>query len=70
MIDFSTAYPNSSKVYETRTAPLSPGGTAVDVRVPMREVTLGGGEAPVRLYDTSGSLGHDVREGLPKLRQT
>jgi phosphomethylpyrimidine synthase len=35
----------------------------------MREVTLGGGEAPVRLYDTSGSSGHDVRDGLPKLRQ-
>ena len=69
MIDFSTAYPNSRKVYETRTAPLSPGGAAVDMHVPMREVTLGGGEASVRLYDTSGSLGHDVREGLPKLRQ-
>ena len=35
----------------------------------MREVMLGGGEAPVRLYDTSGSMGHDVRAGLPKLRQ-
>ena len=35
----------------------------------MREVMLGGGEAPVRLYDTSGPMGHDVRDGLPKLRQ-
>ena len=35
----------------------------------MREVTLSGNEAPVRLYDTSGSMGHDVRDGLPKLRQ-
>jgi len=25
-----------------------------DVRVPMREITLSGGEAPLRLYDTSG----------------
>ena len=40
-----------------------------DVQVPMREVMLGGGEAPVRLYDTSGTMGHDVRDGLPKLRQ-
>ncbi|MDA1184882.1 MAG: phosphomethylpyrimidine synthase ThiC [Acidobacteria bacterium] len=70
MIDFSTAYPNSKKVHETRTVPLSAGGVAIDVQVPMREVTLAGGEAPVRLYDTSGPLGHDVREGLPKLRQS
>jgi phosphomethylpyrimidine synthase len=70
MIDFSAAYPNSGKVYEARTVPLSPGGAAIDVQVPMREVTLGGGEAPVRLYDTSGPQGHDVREGLPKLRQS
>jgi len=69
MIDFSTAYPNSRKIYDTLTVPLSPGGAAIDVKVPRREVTLGGGEAPVRLYDTSGPLGHDVREGLPKLRQ-
>src|SRR5678815_4922400 len=35
----------------------------------MREVALSGGEAPVRLYDTSGPQGHDVRTGLPKLRE-
>jgi phosphomethylpyrimidine synthase len=34
----------------------------------MREVSLSGGEAPVRLYDTSGPLGVDVRQGLPRLR--
>ena len=69
MIDFAASYPNSRKVYESRTVPLSLGGPVTDVQVPMREVTLGGGEAPVRLYDTSGSMGHDVRDGLPKLRQ-
>jgi phosphomethylpyrimidine synthase len=69
MIDFATAYPNSRKVYEPRTVPLWPSGPGADVQVPMREVTLGGGEAPVRLYDTSGPMGHDVRDGLPKLRQ-
>ena len=35
----------------------------------MREVALSGGEPPVRLYDTSGPQGHDVRDGLPKLRE-
>ena len=69
MIDLATAYPNSRKVHESRTVPLSSGGPVTDVQVPMREVMLGGGEAPVRLYDTSGPMGHDVRDGLPKLRQ-
>jgi len=35
----------------------------------MREVTLSNGEPPVRLYDTSGPRGGDVRSGLPKLRE-
>jgi phosphomethylpyrimidine synthase len=44
------------------------------VRVPMREVALSGGNAPVRLYDTSGPHGDpavtlDVRRGLPTLRR-
>ena len=68
MIDFASAYPNSRKVVETRTASLTPGGAVVSLEVPMREVTLSGGEPPVRLYDTSGPQGHDVRNGLPKLR--
>ena len=69
MIDFASAYPNSRKVYEERNATLSADGTAVALHVPLREVTLTGGEPPVRLYDTSGPQGHDVREGLPKLRE-
>ena len=58
--DFASAFPNSRKVYVE-------GGAGV--RVPMREITLGGGEAPLRVYDTSGPQGHDVREGLPQLRR-
>ena len=42
----------------------------VRLRVPLREVTLGGREPPVRLYDTSGPQGHDVAKGLPKLRES
>jgi phosphomethylpyrimidine synthase len=40
-----------------------------DVRVPVREITVGGDNPPVRVYDTTGPQGHDVRVGLPKLRQ-
>jgi phosphomethylpyrimidine synthase len=35
----------------------------------MREIALSGGEPPLRVYDTSGPQGHDVREGLPQLRR-
>ena len=56
--DFTSAFPGSRKVYVD-----GPGG----VRVPMREISLTNGEA-LRVYDTSGPQGCDVREGLPKLR--
>ncbi|HXL98791.1 MAG TPA: hypothetical protein VN932_02600, partial [Rhizomicrobium sp.] len=54
------ALPGSRKVYQ--------GG------VPFREVALSGGEAPVRLYDTSGpytdeSVGVDIAEGLATARR-
>src|SRR5687768_3519760 len=52
-------FPNSTKVYLE-----GPHG----VRVPMREIALSGGEPPLRVYDTSGPQGFDVREGLPPLR--
>src|SRR5262245_48313190 len=65
--DYGTAFPSSRKVYEEKTVP-TPGGS-VQIRVPAREVTLSGGEPPVRLYDTSGPQGHDVKQGLPKLRE-
>ena len=35
----------------------------------MREIALSSGEPPLRVYDTSGPQGHDVRDGLPKLRR-
>ena len=35
----------------------------------MREISLNGGEPPLRVYDTSGPSDIDVREGLPKLRR-
>jgi phosphomethylpyrimidine synthase len=53
--DFSSAFPNSSKVFVGR--------------VPMREIALSGAEPPLRVYDTSGPQGCDVREGLPRLRE-
>jgi phosphomethylpyrimidine synthase len=45
-----------------------------DVRVPFREIALGGGEPPFRVYETGGDLVHamtpdDLRRGLPKLRK-
>src|SRR4051794_24663234 len=58
--DFSSAFPNSRKVYVEG---------ARGVRVPMREIALSGGEPPLRVYDTSGPQGVDVRDGLPQLRR-
>jgi phosphomethylpyrimidine synthase len=57
--DFTSAFPNSRKVF----------AEGRGVRVPMREIALSGGEAPLRVYDTSGPEGHDVRLGLPLLRR-
>src|SRR5215213_10864780 len=69
MIDFASAYPNSRKVYDERQVSLTPGGEQITLRVPTREVALSGGEPSLRLYDTSGPQGHEVRTGLPKLRE-
>src|SRR3954462_4319602 len=57
--DYADAFPNSQKVYVE-----GPAG----IRVPMREIVLSGGEPPLRVYDTSGPQGIDVRVGLPSLR--
>jgi phosphomethylpyrimidine synthase len=48
-------------------------GSRTDIRVPMREITLSGGNAPIQLYDTSGPYTDpdaflDVKLGLPALR--
>jgi phosphomethylpyrimidine synthase len=40
-----------------------------DIRVPVREITISGGNPPLAVYDTTGPQGHDVRVGLPRLRQ-
>ena len=60
--DFSRAFPNSRKIHV-------PGDGTYGVQVPMREITLSGGEPPLRVYDTSGPQGCDVRHGLPALRR-
>jgi phosphomethylpyrimidine synthase len=58
-MDFSTAFPNSKKIYvEGRHG----------VRVPMREISLSGGEPSLQVYDTSGPHNVDVNVGLPRLR--
>jgi phosphomethylpyrimidine synthase len=57
--DFTSAYPNSRKVYVA-----GPGG----LRVPMREITLSGGNPALSVYDTSGPQDVDVLRGLPPLR--
>ncbi len=57
--DYGDAFPASRKVFvEGRHG----------IRVPMREIGLSGGEPPLRVYDTSGPLGADVRAGLAPLR--
>src|SRR5437588_362477 len=55
----------SRKIYLT--------GSRPDLRVPMREVALSGGEPPLVLYDTSGpstdaDAPPDIKRGLPPLR--
>ena len=53
--------PNSRKLYVT--------GSRADIRVPMREISLSGNNAPVTVYDTSGpytdpDVQIDIRKGL------
>ncbi len=50
--------PNSAKVLVERDG----------LAVPFREIQVTG-ERPLRVYDTSGPQGHDVRDGLPRLRE-
>ncbi|HET9984554.1 MAG TPA: phosphomethylpyrimidine synthase ThiC [Longimicrobiales bacterium] len=57
---FADAYPNSRRV-------LVEG--AHGMRVPFREISLSGGEPPLRVYDTSGPPDVDVRQGLAPLRR-
>jgi phosphomethylpyrimidine synthase len=61
----SQSHSASRKVYVT--------GSRSDLRVPMREIALSGGNPPLRLYDTSGpytdpSADLDLKRGLSPLR--
>jgi phosphomethylpyrimidine synthase len=56
---YGDAFPNSTKVYVEGSR---------GIRVPMREIGLSGGEPPIRVNDTSGPRGADVRDGLPSVR--
>ena len=56
---WSKCYPGSEKVF------LKTG----ELEVPMRRITLSGGEPPLDVYDTSGPQGVDVTHGLPALRK-
>jgi phosphomethylpyrimidine synthase len=58
--DYGEAFPASRKVYvEGRHG----------IRVPMREITLTGGEPPLRVYDTTGPRDADPLRGLPRIRE-
>jgi phosphomethylpyrimidine synthase len=58
--DYGDNFPGSTKAYA---------GGADGVRVPVRRIALSAGEPALDVYDTSGPLGHDVRDGLPELRR-
>jgi len=53
----SETFPSSTKVHES------------ELGVPFREITLAGGEPPLRVYDTTGPDNADPRRGLPRRRQ-
>ncbi len=62
-----TPLPNSRKIYVT--------GSRPDLRVPMREISLSGDNAPVTVYDCSGPYSDpdatiDIRKGLGTPRAT
>jgi phosphomethylpyrimidine synthase len=40
-----------------------------DIRVPVRRISVGGGEPPIDVYDPAGQRSVDPHVGLPKLRQ-
>ncbi len=48
--------------------PASKRVTVGDLGVPMREISVNDGKESVRVYDTMGPQGHDVRQGLPRRR--
>ncbi len=64
----SSGFPASKKIYVK-------GELHPSLRVPMREISLDGGEAPVYVYDTSGpytdpEVAIDIRRGLEPMRRS
>ena len=59
--DYGDNFPRSRKVYLD-----GPSG----IRVPFREITLTGGEPPLRVYDPSGPAGYPVEHGLSPIRRS
>jgi phosphomethylpyrimidine synthase len=57
---YGESFPRSTKVYTEGSR---------GIRVPMREISLSEGEPSLRVYDSSGPLGHDPRDGLPAVRE-
>jgi phosphomethylpyrimidine synthase len=57
--DFDNAFPNSQRAWID-----GPHG----IRVPVREISLSGGEPPLRVYDTRGPLHADPLAGIEPLR--
>ena len=57
--DYGGHFPGSTKVYEEQHG----------LQVPVREISLSAGNEALRVYDTSGPLGVDPRQGLPSLRE-
>jgi phosphomethylpyrimidine synthase len=72
---------SSAKAFAVSTGPLPastkihvPGTLHPDIRVAMREISLSGGEPPVRVYDSSGPYSDpnariDILAGLPRMRR-
>jgi phosphomethylpyrimidine synthase len=58
--EFADAFPQSRKIHVEGSR---------GIRVPMREITLSGGEPALRVYDASGPQGIDPHQGLPELRR-
>jgi phosphomethylpyrimidine synthase len=60
---YSDAFPGSRKIYVDARVGETP------LRVPMREISISGGEPSLMVYDSSGPQDVDVRSGLPIARR-
>ena len=55
--ELSASFPNSKKVH-----------IGAELQVPVREISVSGGESSIQVYDTTGPQGFDPRDGIPKRR--